>query len=283
MFVPQIIEAGRQFPGEPAPVPFAQRSLQGDIAINRLDATTGQLLDFQYLLGAGHGTSAAVAPDGRLWTDADASSSGFARALCLLNYTPGAITQSSTTNIVRPFGPGTHGMSCAIDILHNRFVVRQTFPDPGDGRRHTLFALDDAMNLYFGRPLAVINQAANQPPNTPGAIGTAQGMTTYGDYMYSYEGDIDLNNTYLSRLNWSTGATEQKVFVGVMSDITPREPEGLAVQQLANPVDNKLVFGLSGGTDGAKKYNLAYIPTIAPIALPGEFGRGGYGTGGYGE
>lgn len=288
MYVPQIIQDGVQLPGEPSPVPYAQRLAAGDCAINRL-TLDGVLDSWMYVLGSGHGVTAAVNGNGQLWIDADASGSGFARALSLITYIPGQVLQSSATQIFRPFGPagGSHGLSGMIDLAHGKFAVRRTFPDPGDGRRYYLYNLAEFQGQNFSNVLATVDQAANQPPETPGAIGTFQGSCTYGDYFYSLEGDGNANNTYISRLNWFTGATEQKVFIGVMSDLGPvREPEGITVSRNntpSDPLDDKLIFGLDSGTDNAKVYNLAYIPVIKPTALPDTFGRGTYGSGGYGQ
>lgn len=264
MYVGQVIQDGRQFPDEPAPVPFATREANGDMSISRL-RMDGTLESNMYIRGAGHGTSVAVAPDGRLWTDADSSGSGFARAIALITYEPGAIRDSdSLATLYRPFGPpsGSHGLSVSVDQRFGKMCIRRTFPDPGNGRRHYLFNLNDTMQGNFTNILHEVDQPANQPPDTPGGIGTSQGMCTYGDYFYSLEGNPEANNTYISRLNWQTGQTEQKVHqVEIFDDITYREPEGLTVQSIpGNPGANKLVFGFASGSAGARKYNLAYIP-----------------------
>lgn len=285
-YVPQIIQDNVQLPDEPAPVPYATRLANGDCAINRL-SLDGTVDSVMYVRGSGHGVSAAVNSDGRLWLDADASGSGFARALSLTAFQPGAVLDSDNLEIFRPFGPpsGSHGLSCSIDLKHGLFAVRRTFPDPSDGRRHYLYRLQDAQMGNFDNVLHTIDQAANQPPDTPGAIGTSQGFCTFGDFMYSLEGSATEYNTYISRLSWLTGMTEQKVFIGVMSDLKIREPEGITVyrKDLNNELDDQLVFGLDSGVDNGKIYNLAYIPRFAPIAVPNSFGRSTYGSGGYGQ
>lgn len=264
IYVGQVIQGGRQFPDEPAPVSFTDRENAGDTSISRL-RMDGTLESNMYIRGSGHGTSVAVAPDGRLWVGADSSGSGFSRAIALITYQPGTIKDSlSLPTIYRPFG-GTsqsHGLSVSVDQRFGKMCVRRTFPDPGDGRRHYLFNLNDTMAGNFTNPLFEVDQAANQPPDTPGAIGTSQGMCTYGDYLYSLEGNPEANNTYISRLSWATGETEQKVHqTTIFNDITYREPEGLTVQNIpGNPGANKLVFGFASGPSGGRKYNLAYIP-----------------------
>lgn len=264
IYVGQVIQGGRQFPGEPAPVPFATREANGDTCISRLNMD-GSLESRMYVLGSGHGTSVAVAPDGRLWIGADSSDSGFARAIALVTYTPETVNNSASLGtIYRPFGPasGSHGLSVSVDQRFGRMCVRRTFPDPGDGRRHYLYRLSDTMAGNFSNVLFEVDQAANQPPDTPGAIGTSQGMCTYGDYLYSLEGNPEANNTYISRLSWRTNQTEQKVHqVAIFNDITYREPEGLTVQNIpGNPGANKLVFGFASGLSGDRRYNIADIP-----------------------
>lgn len=266
IYVGQVIEGGRQFPGEPAPVPHSQREDQGDMSITRLNLD-GTFDSNMYILGAGHGTTVAVAPDGRLWTCADSSGSGFARAISLITYAPGTVNRSEDLPTFRPFGPSSqsHGLSVSVDIRFNKMCIRRTFPDPGDGRRHYLYNLDDCMAGDFSKVLRTVDQAANQPPGTPGAIGTAQGMCTYGDYLYTLEGNPEANNTYISRINWFNNVTEQKVHqVDIFNDITYREPEGITVQNFAGtPNQNKLVFGFASGGSGDRKYNLAYIPAVS--------------------
>lgn len=263
IYVGQIIQGGRQFPDEGAPVPFGTRESNGDTSISRLNMD-GTLESNMYIRGSGHGTSVGVAPDGRLWVGADSSGSGFSRAIALITYEPGALKDSDTFGtIYRPFGPasGSHGLSVSVDQRFGKMCVRRTFPDPGDGRRHYLFNLNDTMAGNFSNPLYEVDQAANQPPDTPGAIGTSQGMCTYGDYLYSLEGTPETDNCFISRLSWVTGETEQKVKMTIMADLTHREPEGLTVQNIpGSPNSNKLVFGFASGPNGGRKYNLAYIP-----------------------
>lgn len=287
MYVCQIIQDGVQLPDEPGPVPFSQREDDGDIAINRL-SQTGVLDAVMYVRGAGHGAGIAIQSDGLLWIDADASGSGFARALGRVTFQPGAVLDSLTgTEIFRPFGPpaGSHGLSVSIDNVNNLMAVRRTYPDPDvDGRRYYLYDLNRATGGDFSEVLYTVDQMANQPPNTPGAIGTFQGFTTLGNYFYTIEGNPSENNAYISRLNWIDSGTEQNVLQLVMSDLTHREPEGLTIW---NPDGNlttaKMVFGFASGTDNARLYNLAYIPVVKTIPPPETFGHGGYGEGGYGQ
>lgn len=288
IYICQLIQDGVQLPDEPAPVPFSQREDDGDIAINRL-FLDGSLDAVMYVRGAGHGAGVAVQSDGLLWIDADASGSGFARALGRVAFQAGVVLDSLTgTEIFRPFGPssGSHGLSVSIDNTNGLMAVRRTFPDPDvGGRRYYLFDLNRAIAGDFSEILYEVDQPANVIPSEPGVIGTFQGFTTLGNYFYTIEGNPQPdNNTYISRLNWLDGATEQRVHQTVMSDLVHREPEGLTIW---NPDDNlataKLVLGFASGTDNARLYNLAYIPVVKIIPSPGTFGHGGYGEGGYGR
>lgn len=266
MYVGQIIQGGRQLAGEPAPVSDVDRVNNGDISINRLNMD-GTLDSNMYIRGAGHGTSVAVAPDGRLWIDADSSSSGFARAVSLITFQPGVTTDSNLLAIYRPFGPasGSHGLSIYTDLRFGKVMIRRSYPE-GDpnARRYYLYHLDAVMLGDFSTPLFQVDQPANQPPDTPGGITTFQGGTTYGDYLYSLEGDPNISNTYISRLRWDTGVTESKVLQAtIFDDITYREPEGMSLQNFpGNHNANKLVFGFASGPGGGRKYNLAFIPTL---------------------
>lgn len=290
MYICQIIQDGVQLPGEPAPVPFSQRENNGDIAINRV-AFNGSVDSVMYVRGSGHGAGIGVEPgSGLLWIDADASGSGFARAIGRIAFQPNAVYDSLVNvEIFRPFGPASqsHGLAVSIDQTNKKLAVRRTFPDPdnGFGRRHYLYDLSRAIAGDFTQPLAVIDQEANHTDSAPGTIGTFQGWVTFGNYFYSIEGNPNTPNSYISRTSWLTGTQESRVYLGIFSDLNYREPEGLAIQ-IPDPLNfntYRMVFGFASGTDNARKYNLGFFPVIPPVATAGTFGRDGYGSGGFGQ
>jgi hypothetical protein len=288
MYIPQVIQDNVQLADEPAPVPYATRLANGDLAINRL-SPSGVLNAQMYLRNAGHGGGSGIGSEpgtGKIWLDGDSSGSGFARALSRVTFANGAILDSpngSGVETFRPFGSasGSHGLACCIDSINQKFAIRRTFPDPGNGRRYYLYDLRDASNGVFNNVLHQVDQAANQYPSSSGNIGTFQGFQSLGNFLYTIEGDPLSSNTYISCLDWRTGVTVQRQFINAMSDLYYREPEGLAIQTIAGV--SKLVFGFSSGTDNGRNYNLAYIPVVKPFAANGTFGRDGYGTGGYGQ
>lgn len=285
VYVTQVIQDGVQLPGEGAPVPYATRESSGDIAINRL-AWDGTAAGVMYVRGAGHGAGIAVEPgSNRLWIDADASGSGFARALSRVTFTDAAVLDSDDTELFRPFGAASvsHGLSCSIDPYLRRFSIRRTFPDPDDGhgRRYYLYDLDAAMAGDFTAPLATVDQRANDGV-TANSIGTFQGHQTYGEYVYAIDGDPNGRNTYITAVNWSTGTTERRQYISALPGLQYREPEGLAVW--APDGSRRLAFGFSGGTDNARTYSLLYLPAARTTSLAaGTYGEGGYGEGGYGQ
>lgn len=288
-YVTQLIKGGVQFPDEPAPLTFAQRRSSGDFAINKY-TLDGNLIDVMYVRGAGHGVTLAFERNtNRIWIDADASSSGFGRALARITFTSGAVLDSLVnTEVFRPFGPasGSHGVSASIDPVFGKFSIRRTFPDPDNGfdRRYYLYELSDAVQGIFSRPLATVDQRANDGV-TPDSIGTFQGHQSYDKFFYTLDGDPLANNIYITSLSWDTGETIDRQFISDRQDLYYREPEGITLwAESMSPNDiHKLVFGIAYDTDNDRKYTTQYIPTRrVNIGAPGTYGIGGYGEGGFG-
>ncbi|MFG3176579.1 hypothetical protein ACGFZC_16145 [[Kitasatospora] papulosa] len=273
IYVGQVIQGGMQFPDETAPVDYDTRSTRGDICISQMNMA-GDLLGSMYIRGAGHGVSIAIeqGADGGtwLWTDADSSSSGFARGLHRLKFQAAAVLDSKNLRVYRPFGVGSHGMSCAIDPVYRRMSVHYTYPDPdvGNGaRRYVLFDLDEAAQDVWV-PLAVIDQPVNQP--APG-VGTFQGHTTWGDYAYSLDGD-PLGPIYLTALCWNTGRQISRQLITFASELTTyREPEGLCiwVPDPSAPHKARLVMGITDGPSEDRDYTLGYLEasSFSPTSL----------------
>ncbi|MFE4863270.1 hypothetical protein, partial [Streptomyces sp. NPDC056670] len=259
MYASQIMQAGIQLPGESAPVPWETREAAGDIAITQMSLATNQVLGVMYITGAGHGAGLGVerAADGTwLWCDADTSGSGFARAIGRVKFQNGAVLAGKTIPLYRPFGAasGSHGLSCAIDPTYNRIMVRRTYPDPGNGRRHYLYDLT-AFKAGNFTPLAIVDQEANSTSPDGRSIGTYQGGGTWGNYLYSLEGNPKLNNSYLTSLDWRTGQVVQRALITTHMDLEPvqREPEAIAIwaPNPATPQTVKFGYGFAGGANAA--------------------------------
>jgi hypothetical protein len=270
MYTSQIIEGGRQLAGETAPVPWEDRDAAGDLAITRLSLATQQVLGVMYIKNAGHGVGLAVerASDGVwLWTNADASSSGFARALGRVQFQPDAVLNGKTIPLYRPFGPasGSHGLSAQIDPTNNRIMVRRTYPDPGNGRRHYLYDLDSfKAQAGLATPLAIVDQEANSSAPDGRSIGTYQGGATWGNYLYSWEGTTSsTNNAYLTSLDWRTGQVVQRTLVTTHTDLfsVHREAEAMAiwVPDPASPQTVKIGYGFAGGPTGARHFTFTTL------------------------
>ncbi|MFD7835579.1 hypothetical protein [Streptomyces sp. NPDC059761] len=266
----QLVGDNKMLPGETATVPYTIRENAGDIAITKMSMATQQILGVMYVKGAGHGAGLAVerGSDGlRLWIDADSSSSGFARALARVAFQNGAVLDGKTIPLVRPFGPasGSHGLSCSIDPAYNRIMVRRTWPDPSDGRRHYLYDLD-AFKAGNYAPLAIVDQAANSATPDGRSIGTSQGSATWGNYLYTLEGTPQTNNAFITTLDWRTGQVVQRTLLTSNSSLVYREPEGLAfwAPNPAQPQTVRLGYGFAGGPSGGRHATLVTVSAVVP-------------------
>ncbi|MGW9085972.1 phage baseplate protein [Streptomyces yangpuensis] len=264
----QLVGDGKQLPGETAPVPYATREASGDIAITQMSMATQQILGVMYVKRAGQGDCLAVerGSDGlRLWIDADSSSNGFARALARVQFQNGAVLDGKTIPVVRPFGSSSasHGLSCAIDPAYNRITVKRNWPDPSNGRRHYLYDLTAFKGGDFS-PLAVVDQAVGSSTPDGLSIGSAQGYTTWGNYLYSIEGNGGSNNAYLTSLDWRTGQVVQRTLVTSNPDLTYREPKGLSVwvPNASQPQTVRFGYGFAGGATGARHATLVTVDTF---------------------
>lgn len=269
VYTSQLISDGVQLADEPAPVPYSTRRSSGDICITQM-TLAGVVTGHMYVRGAGHGVALGVETgrDGLtwLWTDADASGSGFARGLHRLQFTDGAVLDSDALYAYRPAGAGGHGVSCSIDPIARLMAVNFTWPDPddGSGRRLRLFDLDDAAQDRW-RPLASVDHLVNQVGGA--AAGTLQGIATLGSYVYVLDGSPQ-GPAYVTSRDWRTGTVVQRQLVTVLSDLTYREPEGLAVwvPDPAAPGDVRLCLGMADGADNARDFSVAYWQAGSPRA-----------------
>ncbi|MGW7100372.1 phage baseplate protein [Streptomyces sp. NPDC054838] len=265
IYFAQVIPGGVQLPGESAPVSGADRNAAGDIAITRMSMSTRQVLGVMWVKASGHGLSVAAERDSSglwLWIGCD-SEDGFARALGRVRFQNQTVLDGRTiATTYRPFGTAaSHNLSVAIDPAYSRIVVRRMYPDPSSGYRYYLYDLE-AFKAGDTAPLAMVDQRANATSPDGKTIGLYQGSTTWGNYLYTLEGVVGADNTYITILDWRTGKVVQRTQITTHPTLTNREPQGLAVWLSSGAA--KFAYAFSGGTTSARTVTLTTIDSRVP-------------------
>jgi hypothetical protein len=258
IFVLQVVEGGLTLPGESGPRTGAQRAYAGDLAVTRLDQA-GAITGHMYLQGFGHGVSMGVEHhDGvsRLWTETasvpmgtnvpEEEKEGYGTAVTHFEFRDGTTIGSGSSQLAEPYRPvaGATNVTCTIDPTTNRVIVRfksgsMTFESHD---------LDKARAGDWTAPLARINQ--------PDAHGTFQGYASLGGVLYmlagnGYSATLDPpGNTWLTAVDWATGAVLDQQFTAAAPGLELREPEGMAVS-VRNGVPH-LHFGFAGEEPGPR-------------------------------
>ncbi|KAJ8102400.1 teichoic acid biosynthesis protein C [Lipomyces tetrasporus] len=230
----------------------------GDLCITQLDFD-GNYVGYMYLTDFGHGVAfgaQGVGSSTYLWTEVEASSSGYGKKLARFKFTSGS-TLSSTSSALTKFTPVSEATehTCSIDPVNNNLVVRYSL---SDGKHIAVYGLADAANGDFSSPLADFKQ-----PSLGSLSPTFQGYAAYGQYLYVLTGNsYDLTggevNSQVTSINMNTGAIAQgPVLTRAGSTLTYREPEGMAIYQ-TGAGEVRLFLGFASGEVGDRRSNLFY-------------------------
>ncbi|GAB7034449.1 teichoic acid biosynthesis protein C [Streptomyces sp. NPDC021749] len=254
----QVVAGGVRLPGERAAVPHAVRVRRGDLCLNRL-APDGSPAGHMYLTGFGHGGSIGLEEtvDGvALWTEWDANpASGYGRGLCRFRFADGQVL-SRTSPDLRTYRPlsGSTSNSPAVDPVYRRLLLR--YKRRGIPR----FALHDLDWFRAGvfRPLITFAQ--------PGArLGLPfQGMALHGSSAYQLLGSAygtgnppaSGGNARLYRIDLRTGRVVWQQIDRTAPELSPREPEGLAVWRDGGAGTPRLCLGFTEGPAGGRTFRL---------------------------
>ncbi|MBL1094843.1 MULTISPECIES: phage baseplate protein [Streptomyces] len=254
----QVVAGGVRLAGERAAVPHAVRVRRGDLCLNRLELD-GSPAGYMYLKGFGHGGSIGLEEswDGvTLWTEWDANpASGYGRGLCRFRFTDGRVL-SRTAADLRTYRPlsGSTSNSPAVDPVHRRLLLRYK----RRGVPH--FALHDLDRFRAGwyRPLITFAQ--------PGAhLGLPfQGMALHGISAYQLLGSAygvgnppsSGGNARLYRIDLRTGRAVWQQIDRTAPELSPREPEGLAVWRGGGAGLPRLCLGFTEGPAGGRGFRL---------------------------
>ncbi|MFI5618673.1 hypothetical protein [Streptomyces sp. NPDC051567] len=234
VFVLQVAEGQLTLPGDSGPVDGSVRADRGDLAVTRL-SPAGAITGSMYLRGFGHGVQMGVehrAGVSRLWTETaarptGAENDGYGTAVTHFAFSDGTVLDHGSPKHATPYTPaaGATSVTCTIDPTTNRLIVRFS----SGGMKYEMYDLDRAAAGVW-QPLARISQ--------PSPNGVFQGYASLGNVLYMLAGqaiapDNPANrppgNTYLTAVDWSTGAVLQQQLVTAGQGLVYREPEGMAV------------------------------------------------------
>jgi hypothetical protein len=253
LYTAQLVDAGRQLPGETRTYTGTERGTNGDLCITRLD-WQGYIIGRMYLKGFGHGVSIAAEPSGNsayLWTETasvpDSANVGYGTKIARFKFANGAVL-TPDSHRVTTFAPvpGSDHNTIAVDPVNSRLAVRHRVSGTWK------ISLYDLATFKAGTftPLASITQ----PSVLTGP--TFQGYTTFGQYLYTLDGTAYTydsagnrtsdSNTYVTSIDWNTGSVVQRSLSKAGESLFYREPEGLAIQipDTSTPAAARLHIGL---------------------------------------
>ncbi|MGW5197692.1 phage baseplate protein [Streptomyces spiralis] len=261
LYTAQLVQGGRELPGETQFYDGAARAAQGDLCITRLD-WGGNEIGRMYLKGFGHGVSIAVEPSGNsayLWTECDVdmtknpdgSGNRYGTKIARFKFANGAVLTTASAALTK-YTPvaGSTNTTVAIDPANSRIAHRYNLNGTW---KYALYDL--ATFKSGGSPLTTITQVSDLTGVT------FQGYTTYGQYLYTIDGTAygtsgsveGTGNTYITCVDWNTGTKVDRQLTKAGSSLSYREPEGLAVQipDTSNMAAVRLHMGFASGADAS--------------------------------
>jgi hypothetical protein len=260
-----------QVEGSDAAGTWSEHWANGDLTLTKLSAdgnTVAGHMYLMYLRGFGHGVSIGVEPVGSsvyLWTEVDSQpnseGSGRGTKLGRFLYSNGT-TLTNTSSAITKFVliPGVTQVTPSVDMAAGRLTMRYL-----TSSNQFRLALYDLAAVKAGGTSVLCDIAI------PSGLGTFEGYTSYGSYVYLYTGTAysDTNpppgNTELYSFNWNTGVQTQHAHTDAFGSQVYREPEGMSVQVVSGVP--RLVFGFSSSvseTDGHRVTSIAYKDLMIP-------------------
>ncbi|MFK0259430.1 hypothetical protein [Streptomyces sp. NPDC090445] len=230
IFVLQVMDGGLRLGDEPAVVDYPTRKSRGDLCLTRL-TESGRITGHMYLRGFGHGVNLGVENRGGeiwLWTEIastpNSKNEGYGTAVTSFRYTDGDTVTSGTSRHTTPYtpDPAARFITPTIDRSTNELVLRYSL-----GGTH--WARYDLAKAAAG----VWQPVQRITPALP--VATFQGYTSHDGVLYTLQGEAygDTNplpgNTYITAIDWATGALLNRQFITAAPGLEYREPEGMTV------------------------------------------------------
>ncbi|MED1792125.1 hypothetical protein P4V54_05470 [Brevibacillus nitrificans] len=267
IYVLQLMAGGQQLPGESGPVTGAQRDKNGDMTLTQLDLE-GNKLGYMFLKGFGHGVQMGVETDGDttyLWTETDSvteGSSGWGTKLARFPFENGKILTPESEELQKhQLIEGVDRTTVNIDQANELLTMRYR---QDDAFRFGVFELDKVLRQEY-EPIADVAQPS---------MGTFQGFASYGGYLYLLEGNSygssgsvePTGNTYVTVVNLNTGKVVDKQLIPAGTDLSFREPEGLAVRipDAKHPQKAELGIGFASSFTPLRLANVFTFDRLLP-------------------
>ncbi|MDN4074350.1 hypothetical protein [Fictibacillus terranigra] len=264
-YVVQLTAGGIQLPGEPAPVSGANRSLNGDLTLTKLDSE-GNELGHMYLKGFGHGVQIGLETHGEtayIWSETDSvaeGKEGWGTKLARFPFNDGAIMTPDSPELEKhQLIQGADRTTVNIDSANNLLTMRYRL---NGSFYFALYNLQDVKQKVY-KPIADVEQPS---------MGTFQGFASFGRHLYLLEGNAygasgsvePYGNTYITSVDWFTSKTvDKKLFTGG-NDLTYREPEGMGVRipDIKHPRKAQLSVGFASNFTPNRLANIYYLDRL---------------------
>ncbi|MEG3629717.1 phage baseplate protein [Streptomyces poriticola] len=279
IFFVQLVDGGRQLPGESRAYSGTERGANGDLCVTRTDLA-GNIMGAMYLKGFGHGVQIGVestASGSYLWTETEAVQSqnpdgtqtGWGSRLARFKFANGTVlTPDSPALVQYLLEEGVDRTTVSLDPVHQRLTVRCRV---GGAFRYRLYDLE-AFKSGDRTTLADVAQPADLQPGHP---DTFQGFATFGSFLYllagtqyGKDGSVSpIGNTFITCIDWNSGSVVEQELTRAGYSLPYREPEGMAIQvpDPANPQAVRLCAGfasVTSETDSRKRASVYYKETL---------------------
>lgn len=281
LYVSQMMHGGVQLAGETTAPSTAARLLQGDIVINRLNATTGVRTGWMICRGMGHGHFGVepVGPDTYIWSEAASApivDTGTGRKIARFKFVDQAIVNSGSTGMemFNPL-PTMIGLQPVLDLPTRRIAVR--WLDPADGNRawYDTYNMDDMRAGIYTR-LSRTPQSTAVTGSLPGAF---QSHALFGPYHYILTGSAydttnpSPGNSYIVAIHIPDGVRVDQVPNTTATALTLREPEGLTVRYTDQGPQLAFAFGTQINTPHLITV-YSWDRLISAYSVPGQVSAG---------
>ncbi|MEK3724458.1 phage baseplate protein [Paenibacillus sp. FSL H8-0034] len=282
IYVVQVTAGGQQLGTETRTYTAAERALNGDLTVTKL-STTGTVLGKMYLMGFGHGLSIGAEPVGTttyLWTDVDAfqddstDANSYGTQLARFAFVNNQVLVHTDSSITK-YSPvaGADRTTVNVDMANGLLTVRYRTGVVGSRSFH--YSVYDLAKFKTGTftPLATVDQ--------PSTLGSFKGFVSYGSYLYVLDGNAynsstnPTGNTYITTVDFNSGAQVDRSLTNAGSSLLFREPHGMSIQTAGTDV--RLSFGFASyksSTDTGKNSNIfykdAFVSKMFDLSDPAE-------------
>ena len=271
-YVTQVIANGVTLPGESEPPATGVRDSRGDLAINRLDMSTGAVTGVMYVRRFDHGSGIGVEVVGGvtyIWIAYDAiqqpiGTNAHGRRIARLPFQNGAVIDPGDPSIddYNPV-PTATSITPGLDLANSQFAIAYS---TGSGTRYRIYSLADFKAKNFASPIVEFAR-----PSYP----DFQSWQIFNGYIYQFHGTAygednppppaGQGNVWFTVISSDTGAVVQRVHDLHAASLSYREPEGIGFRN--QPGGPELVFGYASSDTAPRLLNMYAISATSTPAV----------------